>query len=336
MHRRHLHRHPDRQPRRPVRHSPVPRSQHGRGRHPPRHRRPQLFAGIATFTTSTLSLGTHRISVAFAANQNFPAATSNIIQQKIVSNATPVATATYLSSSFNPSGQGQPITFTANVQQLGPFSQPPAGMVNFEDAGATIGTAALTPSGLATFTTSTLAFGIHPITASYVGTSTGTLPAQPSVSATLSQVILTALPQAPLGFSLGVTPAPATVGVGRTAIFQVTVTPLSGFAQPVSLSCSGLPYESACTFLEPTIPSAGGITTLQLSTSAPHDCGNPGAPYCPRQSHPFEPHAIRPRRRPTPWPPSSSPASPEEASSANAARPSPARTLPTARASSTA
>jgi hypothetical protein len=52
-----------------------------------------------------------------------------------------------------------------------------------------------------------------------------------------------------------------------------------GFSQPVQLSCANLPPESTCTFLQPLISAGGGATTLQVSTMAPHDCGDPNNPY---------------------------------------------------------
>jgi len=71
-----------------------------------------------------------------------------------------------------------------------------------------------------------------------------------------------------------VTPVPVTVGVGRTAILLVTVREASGFNEPVQLSCSGLPTEAACSFVQSPIPAGGGSTTLYLSTAAPRACGS--------------------------------------------------------------
>jgi hypothetical protein len=52
----------------------------------------------------------------------------------------------------------------------------------------------------------------------------------------------------------------------------ITVAPQTGNLQPVQLSCSGLPTESACTFGTPTLPVNGGTTSLQISTMFPHSC----------------------------------------------------------------
>lgn len=78
-----------------------------------------------------------------------------------------LSTTTSLTSSPNPSRQGEPVTFSATVNgnYLGTR---PTNKVLFKDGSAIIGSAMLNPLGVATFTTSELARGIHPITAVYV------------------------------------------------------------------------------------------------------------------------------------------------------------------------
>jgi hypothetical protein len=96
----------------------------------------------------------------------------------------------------------------------------------------------------------------------------------PSVSAVLVQVVTYPLNQQPSGFALTVSPVPVTLGVGEQAVLLVTVNEYSGFSAPVRLSCSGLPYEATCTFVQPTIGAGGGSTTLYLAVTAPHACGS--------------------------------------------------------------
>ena len=71
---------------------------------------------------------------------------------------------------------------------------------------------------------------------------------------------------------------PVSVHIGQTAKLTVTVTPFGGFVGAVTLSCSDLPNESSCSFTDATIPSGGGSTTLDLSTTFPHGCGS-NIPY---------------------------------------------------------
>ena len=88
------------------------------------------------------------------------------------------ASATAVSSSLNPSNSGQSVTFTATVISA---AGTPTGTVQFKDGGANLGSPQpLNGSGVATFSTSSLAAGVHTITADYSGdnnflASTGTL-----------------------------------------------------------------------------------------------------------------------------------------------------------------
>jgi hypothetical protein len=123
-------------------------------------------------------------------------------------------------------------------------------------------------------TISTFAAGSHSITAAYSGDGSS----GPSVSPPLIQQVNYPLTLAPPGYRIAVTPSPVALGVGRTVDLTVTVTAVGGFSAPVTLSCSGLPNEAACTFSENVIPAGGGQTKLSLSTMAPHDCGS-NVPY---------------------------------------------------------
>ncbi|MEU8267304.1 ice-binding family protein [Sphaerisporangium sp. NPDC049002] len=76
-------------------------------------------------------------------------------------------TTTTLTSSPNPSQQGDPVTFTATVHgNVDSFL--PTGVVSFKDGATVIGSAPLNSSAVATFTTSALLVGPRQITAVYV------------------------------------------------------------------------------------------------------------------------------------------------------------------------
>ena len=259
-----------------------------------------LTGGSASLSTSTLAPGTHNITAVYTGTVDFNPSISAVLPELIQTVAVPLASQTTLFSSLNPAPQGVAVTFTATVQAPGPFSQIPTGMVTFLDGAATIGTGALNVNGIATFTTSALAVGTHPITASYAGdsahgisttkptpvtgvsakaatSSSGTLP---SVSAVLDEVITQPLTAQPTGFAITVTPDPVTLDAGHAAVLLVTVRAVSGFAQAVTLSCGGdTMTESTCLIASPTIPVGGGATTITLSSAAPHDCGDPSQPY---------------------------------------------------------
>ncbi len=76
------------------------------------------------------------------------------------------STVTTLNSSPNPSEPGELVTFVATVTSTG---DTPIGSVMFYDNGVLLGTRTLNGSGIASYTTSALAAGTHPITATYGG-----------------------------------------------------------------------------------------------------------------------------------------------------------------------
>src|SRR5439155_196873 len=99
--------------------------------------------------------------------------------------ATLPGTTTGVVSSINPSVSGQPVTFTATVKAKTSGAGTPTGTVTFRDGPTTLGTGTLNASGHATFVTSTLAVGAHPITGSYGGGATFS----GSTSSTLTQTV---------------------------------------------------------------------------------------------------------------------------------------------------
>jgi hypothetical protein len=136
--------------------------------------------GVASFATSTLSVGSHSITASYAGDAGNAPSTSAALSQVV----DPAPTTTSLGSSLNPSGLGQSVTFTATVTGVGP-----TGIVTFMDGATTLGTGALS-GGVATFATSALALGGHSITASYGGDANNT----GSTSAPLAQTVLPATP----------------------------------------------------------------------------------------------------------------------------------------------
>ncbi len=135
-------------------------------------------SGRATFSTSTLAVGSHPVTASYAGTLAFQPSQGTLTQ--VVQRAT---SGTTLTSSANPSTVGQPVTFTATVTSGGgPVT---AGTVDFTEGGTTLAAGvALDASGRATFTTDALAAGSHPVTAAYNG-SAAVAPSQD----TLTQVV---------------------------------------------------------------------------------------------------------------------------------------------------
>ncbi|HUR53927.1 MAG TPA: Ig-like domain repeat protein, partial [Gemmataceae bacterium] len=120
--------------------------------------------GVATFQTSTLAIGAHPITAAFVAGGNYAGSTSTVLTQDV----NPAAVSVGLGSSADPSNFGQNVTFTATVTSAA--GNPTSGTVEFRDNGTLIGTGTVNAGGVATFSTSTLAQGVHRITATFLAT----------------------------------------------------------------------------------------------------------------------------------------------------------------------
>jgi hypothetical protein len=69
-------------------------------------------------------------------------------------------------------------------------------------------------------------------------------------------------------FAVTATPASATVAAGNSAIIAITLTSFSGFSQPVTFSCTGLPVAASCLFTPNAVtPSTSGQVTSTLTIS---------------------------------------------------------------------
>jgi hypothetical protein len=126
-----------------------------------------------------------------------PAGTSAIGAADVFTYSPPVT----LSSSPNPSVRGQKVTFTAKVMPIAPGAPTPLGTVAFVEGTTTLGVVNLS-KGTATFNTTALGAGKHPVVARYSGDSRY----GPGESEPLTQVVEKANTQLTLTSSLN--PAP--------------------------------------------------------------------------------------------------------------------------------
>jgi len=123
-------------------------------------------SGQATFSTSSLSAGTHTITAQYGGDASFGSSTSAPVSQAVNGN-TPTTVA--LRTSADPVAAGQALTLTATVAS---GSGRPSGQVTFFNDGAAIGTSPLVlvkNKPTATLTTSVLTAGTHVLTAMYMG-----------------------------------------------------------------------------------------------------------------------------------------------------------------------
>ena len=138
-----------------------------------------LSGGHATFTTSALTAGTHLITATYPNSSTYYTSTSAALSEV----THPAVTTTHLVSSHNPATHGTSVTFTATVTAA--TGSTPTGTVTFKSGTTVLGGGTLNASGVATFSTTTLAIGTHSMTAVYNATPNDAS----STSVALSQVI---------------------------------------------------------------------------------------------------------------------------------------------------
>jgi hypothetical protein len=78
----------------------------------------------------------------------------------------------------------------------------------------------------------------------------------------------------PPAFSLSSSPSSATIGSGKSATIDLTVTPDNGFSQAVSFACAGLPSGYGCSFSPSTVTPAGAAVNSTMTIAPPTSANN--------------------------------------------------------------
>ncbi|RLS27641.1 MAG: hypothetical protein DWH70_00140, partial [Planctomycetota bacterium] len=206
-----------------------------------------LVSGSATSAAITnFGVSTHSITAVYSGDSSFVTSTSTAVSQ-VVNKA---SSATGLTSSVNPSVFGQPIIFTATVTGS---SGTPSGTITFKNGLTTLGTATLNGSGLATFSTSTLAVGSsYSITAEYGGDSSFVT----STCSAVSQVVN----KASSATVLIAAPNPSVFG--ESVSFTALVT--GSFGTPSGT----ITFKNGLTTLGTGTLNGSGVTTFSTSSLA--------------------------------------------------------------------
>jgi uncharacterized protein (TIGR03118 family) len=209
-----------------------------------------LVDGVATFTLPHAGMGMHVITAHFSGDATFLPSSSRTEMQVIG-----VATTVTLASPAKVA-HGSPVTMTASINSAGGM---PTGNIMFQEGNAMLGSAPLNPMGVAGLTISTLAVGTHSLTASFAGAG--------MFAGTMSPTVITDVAATP-DFTVAASPTSVTVSAGQSAPVMVTVTPASGFASNVALSCSSV-GGITCTFGSATLATSAGAasTTMNVNTT---------------------------------------------------------------------
>ncbi len=209
---------------------------------------------------TVLTVGQQTLTATFTPNDTTDYTTGTAM---VTLNVNPVTPGLTLTASPNPALALNPVALTATVAAL---STPPTGTMTFYDGATEIGTAPVT-SGSATYSATTLATGIHSITAVYSGDSSY----GPATSAAVSETVL--------DFELSQTGSSTT---SATTTYNLTVAPLgsSTFPEAVTFSVSGIPLGATGVFTPATVSANSGPTSAVLEVSSPLS----SARNTPRQS----------------------------------------------------
>jgi hypothetical protein len=206
--------------------------------------------GQATFSTSSLAVGSHTITAVFGGNTNVSGSTSSSLTETV--SAGIASTSTVLTSSATTAQAGQSVTITATVSSGTAGSI--TGTVTFKDGSTTLGTGSVGSNGQATFSTSSLAVGSHSITAVYGGNG--------SYSGSTSTALAETINQATSTTSLST--SAASITAGQSVTFTATVVSSTGIAVGGTVTFK----DGSTTLGTGTVGSNGQVTFSTSSLAA--------------------------------------------------------------------
>ena len=206
--------------------------------------------GVATLPISFSTAGTYTVTANYSGDSNNQASTSSGVSIGIAAVPSTVA----LTASAANANEKQSITLTAMVS-----GDNPSGNVAFTAGSTALGSAPLS-NGVATLQYAFPAAGSYSVIAAYSGDTN-------NVASSSNTVAITVV--AP-DFTIGASPASATISPGQSATTTLTITPVGGYSGTVQLACGTLPSEVSCTFSPSSVSIAGSpvTSTLTISTTA--------------------------------------------------------------------
>lgn len=164
---------------------------------------------------------------------------------------------------------GRQTTLTAHVNAM-TGSAASGGTVDFKTSAGSIGSAVV-QNGVATLNVDALPPGTKSVTAVFQG-SNGL-----NASTATAQADAAPAPVLP-DFSITASPSSMSLNPGAFGTSLITITPVGGFSQMVTLSCSGNPSTTSSCVFSPTTPTPVNgqsiNSTLQIQTQAPSGTEN--------------------------------------------------------------
>jgi hypothetical protein len=231
-----------------------------------------LTVGSTSSTASvpipnTVASGNYTVSVTYSGDSNYLATSTATSIQVQVGHITPTVS---LVSNSNPVLITFPVTFTETVAST---AGTPSGSVGFYDGTTLLGSVTLS-SGVASYTTSSLAVGTHSITAVYSGDSNFAIVTSSAVAELIQDFSVTSSGSGSSGSGSGSgsTGVPTqTAAPGGTATYSVSLGLTTGTTLPVpiTMSVTGAPPGATATVSPSLFPANTPFTNVTLSVQLP-------------------------------------------------------------------
>jgi sugar lactone lactonase YvrE len=199
--------------------------------------------GVATFSTSTLTVGTHSITAVYVGNGNYTTSTSAGLQHVVVLATTSLT----LAGPGAPVDAGGTFVMTATLSSNGVA---PTGTLTLHNGGATIATLSVAADGTFSFSNLSLGVGTYQLTAVYSGD------AKNSTATSIAVTVVVQL--TPTATSLSSSANPVTLG--QSVTFTATVS--GGTPRPTG----SIEFLDGTTVLGSSAVNASGTATFAIST----------------------------------------------------------------------
>jgi large repetitive protein len=215
-----------------------------------------LSGGKATYTDSTLLVGTYSITAQYLGDTNDSTSVSTATSLTV----TTIPTTTVITSGITTGANPQVILVAAVLDNgAGPV---PTGTVTFYNGNTVLGSATVDSTGAATITPSLALGANYSVDAVYSGDAEH----GSSTSSALS------VSGTPVDFGVTVTPATVTMASSQNATVTVTLISNANFTGTIGLGCSTLPVAVNCHFasISLNLPAGGSVSTqLTIDTNNP-------------------------------------------------------------------
>jgi hypothetical protein len=219
-----------------------------------------LNAGVATYSTSALAVGTHNITAVYGGDTDDAGSTSAGLTETV----TAYATQTSLAASSTSLNTDQELTLLTTTTSTSGGAV--TGTITYMNGTTTLGTATVGANGTATLNINPAA-GSYSITAHYSGDALNA----PSVS----NVVTVAVSQA-TEFTISLNPTTLSIPTSQSAQLTINLGSQDGFTDKMALGCDSLPYSVSCNFgsNDVTLNANGTASvTLTVDTNSPLAAG---------------------------------------------------------------